>query len=108
MVISAEVQINAIPNFTTCFLFQNILPLASHFNNGVSKFFTACFLYWKCTFVESDKFSSTFSPLMKFLKILEKKGHRQKEEEPEDDIEKEVVPSLLMAHALAEALCENK
>ena len=45
---------------------------------------------------------------MKFLKILEKKGHRQKEEEPEDDIEKEVVPSLLMAHALAEALCENK
>ena len=54
-------QINAIPNFTTCCLSSNVLPLASHFHFGRLKSFTTCCLYWKCTFVESDKFSPTFS-----------------------------------------------
>ena len=61
MVISVEVQINAIPNFTTCCLFQNSLPLASHLHFGSSKFFTTCCLYWKCTLMESDNFFHTFS-----------------------------------------------
>ena len=51
------------------------------------------------------KFSSTYSPMMKFLKILEKKGLQQQET---DDIDKEVVPALVMAHKLAEAICESK
>ena len=69
MVISTEVQINAILNFTTCFLFQNILPLASHFNNGGSKVFTTCFLYGKSTFVEIDKFSPTIFKMLVEISI---------------------------------------
>ena len=61
LVISRKVKINAIPNFTTCCLSSNVLPLASHFHFGWLKSFTTCCLYWKCTVVESDKFSPTFS-----------------------------------------------
>ena len=42
---------------------------------------------------------------MKFLKILEKKGVQHQET---NDIDKEVVPALMMAHKLAESICESK
>ena len=60
----------------------------------------------------SRKFSSTFSPLMKFLKILEKKKPlnpvieetKETKNEPEEDL----APTLLMAHGLVQSLSENK
>ena len=57
----------------------------------------------------SRKFSSTFSPLMKFLKILEKKKPQNLViEETKNEAEEDLTPSLLMAHGLVESLSENR
>ena len=60
----------------------------------------------------TKKYSGTFTPLVKFLKLVEKNRSLQPKEEPKKEVElpdlEDAAPALLMAHNLAEAIAYDQ